>query len=108
MKNYKINKYDNENQLINKFHLKNILFKAKCPIKKTNSFFPKIHPNSNLISINNSTLNDSLDDLSCIKNSNKNLYSQEKKKLNKNISFPVLKINKSNYNKKLYNIKFKK
>ncbi len=108
MKNYKINKYDNENQLINKFHLKNILFKAKCPIKKTNSFFPKIHPNSNLISINNSTLNDSLDDLSYIKNSKINLYSQEKKKLNKNISFPVLKSNKSNYNKKLYNIKFKK
>ncbi len=97
----------NENKIVNKFHLKNISFKFKR-ILKQKTFLPKIQSNNNLIRINNSTLNNSLDEISSMKNSTIKLYSKEKKKLNKNISCPVIKINKSNYNKKLNNMKIKK
>lgn len=59
------------------------------------------------MSINNSTLNCSLDDLSCMKNSNVKLYPK-KKQLHKNLSCPVIKNNKGNFNKMFYYMKFKK
>ena len=107
LNNCKINNYGtNERQISNKFHLKNIAFKFKPPIKKNNCL-PKIKLNSNLMSINNSTLNCSLDDLSCMKNSNVKLYPK-KKQLHKNLSCPVIKNNKGNFNKMFYYMKFKK
>jgi len=107
LNNCKINNYGtNERQISNKFHLKNIAFKFKSQIKKNNCL-PKIKLNSNLMSINNSTLNCSLDDLSCMKNSNVKLYPK-KKQLHKNLSCPVIKNNKGNFNKMFYYMKFKK